>query len=414
MTSPHFGMTFTRPQDEPVPTLGADFSKVLLIETSPDANSSTFPIGEPVRFSSSDPNYTSKLGTGPLADAVKAVNAQLSGLNAGADVTVIRIEESTKEDVQDRLEETTGNILDALEDVSSIPSHVNATPRLVWAGRTSWRPDADTANPVVAALPAALEKLLAVSVVDVDDTSAANAIDARETMNSQRLIPIGVAARVYEGTDLVTRPMGPRVLGLFVRNDNDHAGKPFNPIANRPIQGLAGLSRKIPFSLLDGSTEGQQLLEANVSIVAEGEAGVDGAIADGGFVFIGTDNTATGDLWRQFHQVRGADYLTVKMMQITRQFLGRKITADLTEAWLNSLKFMLRDHKADDDILGYEVAFRRDKNSPEQIRLGHLTVNLGIEPAPAFKLADHEIRRYRPAVDGLVQEIIARLNAAAA
>src|SRR5690606_32523164 len=134
--------------------------------------------------------------------------------------------------------------------------------------------------------------------------------------------------------------------------------------------------------------------------------------ADGGFVFIGTDNTETGDLWKQIHQVRGADYLTVKMMQITRQFLGRKITADLTEAWLNSLKFMLRDHKAADDILGYDVGFRRDRNSPEQIRLGHLTVNLGIEPAPAFKLANHEIRRYRPAVEGLVQEIIARLNAA--
>ncbi|MBI1620165.1 phage tail sheath family protein [Aquamicrobium zhengzhouense] len=412
MTSPHFGMTFSRPQDEPVPTLGADFSKVLLIEISNDADPEVFALDEPVRFSSSDPRYTSKLGTGPLADAVRAINSQLSGLNAGADVTVVRVAEGTSENPRDALEETSANIMEALENVSSIPSHVNATPRLVWAGRTAWRPDANTANPVVAALPAALEKLLAVAAVDVDDSSAEEAIDARETMNSQRLIPIGIAGRVFEGTDLVTRPMGPRIAGLFIRTDNDHGGKPFNPIANRPIQGLAGLSRKLPFSLLDGSTEGQQMLEANVSIVAEGEVGVDGSIADGGFVFIGTDNTETGELWRQIHQVRGADYLTVKMMQITRQFLGRKITADLTEAWLNSLKFMLRDHKAADDILGYDVGFRRDRNSPEQIRLGHLTVNLGIEPAPAFKLANHEIRRYRPAVEGLVQEIIARLNAA--
>lgn len=412
MTAPHFGMSFSRPADEPVPVLGADFSKSLLIETSSDADAPTFPLGEPVRFSSSDLSYTLKLGTGPLADAVRGVNAQLSGLNAGADITVVRVAEGSEGTDQEKLEATSANIIAALGTVSSIPSHVNATPRLIWAGRTSWRPDANTANPVVAALPEACEKLLAVASVDVDDTSAANAIDARETMNSQRLIPIGIAARVYEGTDLVTRPMGPRVLGLFVRNDNDHKGKPFDPIANRPIQGIAGLSRKIPFSLLDGSTEGQQMLEANVSIVAEGEVGVDGSIADGGFVFIGTDNTETGELWQQFHQVRGADYITVKLMQITRQFLGKKITADMTEAWLNSQKFMLRDHKADDDILGYDVAFRADKNSPEQIRLGHLTVNLGIEPAPAFKVAHHEIRRYRPAVEGLVQEIIARLAAA--
>lgn len=413
MTAPVFGMTFTRPQDEPIPVLGADFSKSLLIETSADADASVFPIGEPVRFSSSDTTKTSKLGTGPLADAVRGINDQLSGLNAGADVTVYRVAEGTTGTTQEKLEATSANIVAALATVSSIPSHVNATPRMIWAGRTSWRPDMNTANPIVAALPAACEKLLAVSAVDVDDTSAANAIDARETMNSQRLIPIGVAARVYEGVSLVTRPMGPRVIGLFVRNDNDHAGKPFDPIANRPIQGLAGLSRKIPFSLLDGSTEGQQMIEGNVSIVAEGEIGVDGAVADGGFVFIGTDNTDTGDLWKQFHQVRGADYVTVKMARITRQFLGGKIIADSVEAWLNSLGFMLRDHKAAGDILGYTPVnqmFRADRNSPEEIRLGHLTVNIGIEPAPAFKRADHEIRRYRPAAEGLVSEIVSRLN----
>lgn len=413
MTAPHFGMTFTRPQDEPVPVLGADFSKVLLIETSADANATTFPLDTPVRFSSSDATKTADLGTGALADAVRAINDQLSGLNAGADVTVVRVAEGTGGTNEENAAATRANIVTALGKVSEIPSAVNSTPRLIWAGRTAWRADLQTANPVVAALPSACEKLLAVAAVDVDDTNTANAIDARETMNSQRLIPVGVAARVYEGSTLVTRPMGPRVIGLFVRNDNDHAGKPFDPIANRPIQGLAALSRKIPFSLLDGSTEGQQLLEGNVSIVAEGEIGVDGSVADGGFVFIGTDNTETGDLWKQFHQVRGADYITVKLMKITRQFLGRKIEADMVEAWLNSMRFMLRDHRAANDILGYDVDFRADLNSPENIRLGHLTVNLGIEPAPAFKLANHEIRRYRPAIEGLVAEIVARLNATA-
>ena len=116
-------------------------------------------------------------------------------------------------------------------------------------------------------------------------------------------------------------------------------------------------------------------------------------------------------MWQQRNQVRGADYLTVKIMQITRQFLGQKITADTVEAWLNSLRFMLRDHKAADDILGSELKFLASKNSPEQIRLGHLTVNMGIEPAPAFKVAHHEVRRYRPAIEGLVSDIIARLNA---
>ena len=45
-------------------------------------------------------------------------------------------------------------------------------------------------------------------------------------------------------------------------------------------------------------------------------------------------------------------------------------------------------------------------------RLGHLTVTPKIEPCPAFKVAHHKILRHRPAVDGLVDEIISRLGAA--
>lgn len=408
MTTPVFGMTFTRPETEPVPVLGADFSKALVIETSEDANAGTYPLDTAVRISTSDATKIADLGTGLLADAVKAIHAQLGGLNAGADVTVIRVKEELA------VADTVGNIVAALapESVAAIASATGATPRLVWAGRTSWTADGVTPNPIWAALPVACEKLLAVAVVDVDPTSSANAITQREAFNSERIMPVGVAARIFANDVLVTRDMGPFVIGLLIRVDNLFGGNPFNPFANRPLLGLSGVSRKIPFSLLDGSTEGQQMLESEVSIVVQGETGVDGAVADGGFVFIGTDNTTTGELWKQLHQVRGADYLTVKIMEITRQFLGKKISADSVEAWINSIKFMLRGHKVDEDIIGYDVQFRADKNNPEDLRLGHLTLNLGIEPVPAFKVANHEVARYRPALDALVGEIIARLNSA--
>lgn len=405
MTTPNFGYSQSRPNDEPVPVTGADFSKSWIIETSADASDTEFPIGDPVRFSTSDPDAVEALGSGLLADAVSGINAQLTGINVGADVVVMRVAEGADTAA------TAAAIAAALGDAGSIPSAVNATPRLIYAGRTAWRVDLDTTNPVIAALPAACERLLAIAPVDVDDTSSANAIDARETMSSQRLIPVGVAARVYEGETLVTRPMAPRIVGLFNRIDNGNEGKPFKPIANQPIYGLAGLSRDIPFSLLDGSTEGQQMLDADVSILARGEVGVDGAVADGGFVFIGTDNTDTGELWKQFHQVRGADYITVKLVQIAREFLGREITADYVEAYINSILFMLRDHKAAGDILGYNKdVFIPNQNSPEQIRLGRLKLDLGIEQAPVFKTAHNDIHRYRPAVDALVADVLSRLN----
>jgi uncharacterized protein len=411
MTAPTFGMQFSRPLTETVPVLGADFSKILVIETSADASNTEFPIDTPVRFSSSDSEQVKALGSGLLADAVRGINDQLTSINAGADVTVYRVEEGAT------VAATAAAIAEAVGNLAHIPSAVNATPRIVVAGRTAWRLDLETVNPVIAALQVHLPKIMAIAPVDVDETSSGNAIDARETMSSERLMPIGIAAKVYEGESLVVRPMAPRVAGLFARIDNANSGKPFDPIANQPLYGLAGLSRNIPFSLLDGSTEGQQMLAANVSIVATGETGVDGSIADGGFVFIGTDNAMTGELWEQIHQVRGTDYLVVKIIQITREFLGKnKISADMAEAWINSIAYMLRDHKAANDILGYtpkNQMFKASQNSTGDIRLGTLKLDLGIEPAPVFKRADHTIRRYAPAVDGLVADIIARLDQSA-
>ncbi len=270
-----------------------------------------------------------------------------------------------------------------------------------------------TANPVVAALPSVLAGLLATAYVDTPDSSLNAAENWRETILSDRIMPIGISALVLEDGEIVSRPMSPRIAGLIARIDNAHGGKPFNPFANRPIYGIVGTNRYIPFSLTDGATEGQLMLAADIAVVVRGELGVDGAAAEGGFVFFGTDSMANGELWAQIHQVRGADYIAVECIQIARSFLGRAVTADLAEAWLNSIKFMLRDHAADNDILkDFEVRFLKDENSPEQIRLGHLTVTPKIEPCPAFKVAHHKILRHRPAVDGLVDEIISRLGAA--
>ena len=410
MTAPVIGMQFSRDATEALPALGADFSKALVIETSADASNTEFPLGQARRFSTGEPEALEALGSGLLADAVKGAHAQLDGLNAGADVTVVRLAEGATTAL------TAAAIADIVNSLSSIPSAVNSTPRIVIAGRTAWRPDLDTTNPVIAALQSNLGKILAIAPVDVDDTDKLKAIDARETMSSERLMPIGVAAKVWEGDTVVTRPMAPRVAGLFMRVDNEVQGFPFEPIANRPILGLAGLSRKIPFSLLDGSTEGQQLLAANVSVVAEGAAGVDGAVGDGGYVFMGTDNAKTGELWEQIHQVRGTDYIVAQVMAITRQFLGKRITVDLAEAWINSIAYAMRDHKAAGRLLGYtpkSQMFKANLNSPENIRLGTLSLKIGIENAPAFKLANHTITPWRPAVEGLVQDIVARLDQAA-
>ncbi|BAP94478.1 tail sheath [Aurantimonas phage AmM-1] len=404
MTEPVFGSSYSRTQDEPVPVLGADFSQAIIFDTSTDADPAYFIEGEPRRISTSDPEAIAKLGTDNLLDAVRGINAQLTNLNSGADVTIFRVAEGVDAAA------TAANIAAALGQIGAVPDEVNATPRLIFAGSTAYHEPA-TASPVITALPEACEKMLAIAPVDVSDVSAAEAIADREFIASERIMPIGVAARVFEGEAIVTRPMSPRVLGLFMRVDNENAGKPFDPIANRQIQGLAGLSRAIPFSITDGSTEGQQLLDAEVSIVTKGAVNVDGALASGGFTFVGTDGASDSPFYKQIHQVRGADYITVKWLNITKRFLGKKISADVVEAYINSILFMLRDEKAEDNILGYNRdVFIADQNSPENIRLGRIKLDPRIEYAPVFKLAHADFHPYRPAVEGLIDEIVSRLN----
>jgi uncharacterized protein len=424
VTAPNFGYQTSRPNDDPIAVTGADFSKVGFCTTSEDASPAFFPIDKPVRFTSTDPLFLANVGTGYLADALRGLNAQLGGY--GADVIVVRVAEGTGDTPALKLAATFANIIgDAGEQTGlwalrAAQALVKATPRLIGVpGYTAQQPDGDSvANPIVAELAAHLEALQAVSVIDVAPGTKEAAIAARNTMSSMRMIPLGVAARVYEDVGgvatLVTRPMSPRILGLFVRADNNLAGKPFDTIANQPVLGLADISRPISFSLRDGATEGQLLLAQDVSIVVAGESANVDAISDGGFVFIGTESAETSENWSQFHQVRGQDYLDVKIQKITREFLGPRITPQRAEAWLKSIDFMLDDHVNAADILGYKRDFPKGLNSASEVSLGRLTIQTFIEQAPSFRVATNIVRRYRPAVDALVSAIIARAGTSSA
>ncbi len=109
MTAPYFGYDTSRPKDDIVAVSGADFSKVGYCSTSDDADPAVFPPDEPVRFTSTDPNYLAKLGTGYLADAVRGLNAQLGGY--GADLTVVRVPEGAGATAAARLAATMARII---------------------------------------------------------------------------------------------------------------------------------------------------------------------------------------------------------------------------------------------------------------------------------------------------------------
>jgi phage tail sheath protein FI len=412
MSDPTFGISITRIDNEPRPVVWSDMSVVGLIGTAPNASADVFPLDTPVFMYSDDAAKRTALGSqGTIPDALNLINAQLGEFQVAAKVVVVRVEEgeTTAETIASIVGDGISTGLEAFVQAGPL---LGVIPRLICApGFTSQRTGTD-ANAVCAALPAICNKLLAHAVVDGPATTEQAAIDWRETISSSRLIPVDPAVRVMAGSEVAVMPLSPAVIGIGVRRDHEKQGRPFHSWANQPVQGIVGPSRPIGFSLIDGATEGQRLLSHNVGVLLRGELGVETAIASGGFVFVGTDNAGEDDLWRFYNVTRGRDYIHLMFLRTLRFYLGRfNLTGQTIQAVLNTMGFAMRDLKADGDILGYEVKFTRDQNSAEELRQGRFTVNFAAEEAPVLRYLGIQSARYRPALDALLDDLLAQVDA---
>lgn len=411
MSDPTFGISITRIDNEPRPAVWSDMAVVGIIGTAPDADVDAFPVDTPVFMYSDDAAKLTALGAaGTLTGAINLINAQLGEFQVAAKVVVVRVEGADADET----------ILNIVGDGSTtgLAAFVEAgpllgvIPRLLCAPGFTAQREGTSANAVCAALPAVCAKLLAHAVVDGPATTEQAALDWRETLSSDRLIPVDPAVKVLGGTAEAVVPMSPAVIGIAVRRDHEKQGRPFHSWANQPVRGIVGPSRPINFSLTDGATEGQRLLASNIGVLLRGEMGVETAIASGGFIFVGTDSAGEDDLWRFYNVTRGRDFIHLMFLRTLRYYLGRfNITGQTVQAVVNTMSFALRDLKADGDILGYEVKFTRDQNSPEQLRMGKFTVNFAAEEAPVLRYLGIQSARYRPALDALLDDLLAQVDA---
>ncbi|SMO65384.1 hypothetical protein SAMN06265173_108108 [Thalassovita litoralis] len=411
MSDPTFGISITRIDTEPRPPVWSDMSIVGIVGTAPDADAGVFPVDRPVFMYSDDVTKLTALGaTGTLQDAVTLINTQLGEFQVAAKVVVVRVEEGA--DVDATLANVVGDgVSTGLSALVNAGPELGVIPRLLCApGFTSQRTAPD-ANAVCAALPAICAKLLAHAVVDGPATTEQDAIDWRETISSDRIIPVDPAVKVLDDGATVVQPLSPAVIGIGVRRDHEKQGRPFHSWANQPVQGIVGPSRPINFSLTDGATEGQRLLAANIGVLLRGEMGVESAIGQGGYIFVGTDNAGEDDLWRFYNVTRGRDFIHLMLLRTLRFYLGRfNITGQTIQAILNTMETGLRNLKADGDILGFEIKFTRDQNSPEELRQGRFTVTFAAEEAPVLRYLGVQSARYRPALDALLDDLLAQVG----
>lgn len=413
MSDPIFGISITRVDNEPRPAVVTDMSVVGLVFTAPEADAAVFPYNTPVQFYSDDTAKVASMGKGGTgAAAVELINQQLGEFQVAANVIGVRVEEGADVD------ETVANLRGEINARTGMYALLNAgaelgiTPRLICVpGYTSQVAEGAEANAIVAGLPTLLDRLLAVAVVDGPATDQTTAINWRETIQSERIIPVDPAVKIVDADgEVVTVPASPAIIGVAVRRDHEFQGRPFHSWANQPVYGIVGPSRPIEFSILDGATEGQQLLAKNIGVIVRGES-TDGAIADGGYVYVGTDTCSEDTLWQFYNQVRGRDYIHLMFIKTLRYFLGRRnIDRGTIEDIINTMTFGLRDIQATGDLLGFRVGFNRDANSPEQLRLGRFTVAFRAEEPPVLRYLGVQSARYRPALDTLLSDLLTQLD----
>lgn len=408
MTQPVFGLSIERIESKATNVVFSDMSVVGIVGTAASADTSLFPADTPVVMSSSDATLLTALGTdGTLPDALSLINDQMGEFNSSAKVVIVRVEEGVDDDatITNILGDGIGTGMYALLDA---PAELGVTPRLVIVPGYTWQRTGTDANAVCAALPALLSKLLAHAIVDAPTGNVTAVTDWRETIASERIIGVHPGVKIYENGATVVVPASPAIAGIAVRRDNEKAGVPSHSWANQQVYGITGPSQPLRFSLTDGSVDAQQLLTANMGVIFRSEFGADASLADGGFLFVGTDNLGTEPLWQFYNVTRMRDYINLMMIKTTRAYLGKfNLTKQTVQSIINVMNEGLATLKARGAILGYNVSFLPAANNVSDLRNGRLTVTFEAEEAPVLRQITIQSGRYEVAVEQLIADLAA-------
>lgn len=265
------------------------------------------------------------------------------------------------------------------------------------------------ANPVCAALPAVLNRFLGVAFVSGPIDTLQNYSNWRGTLSSDRLIPLALGVKV--GVDAVVQDAAPFICAMQAATDFENEGVPVKVAGNRPVYGIVGASRPVNFSLTDGATEGQALLAADGGIIVAGEAGVETAIADGGYIYLGATTTSEDSDWKFYNVVRMRDYIHLAMLRTLRFYLLRfNIVGQTLQAIYNTMEKWLAFLQSKSWIIGFKLSIPVDANTAEQLAAGAITLLFQAEEPPPLMTINIQSTKYLKAFDAMIQGIQSQLD----
>lgn len=222
----------------------------------------------------------------------------------------------------------------------------------------------DVANPIVTALRTIAPQIRARAYVEGPNTTNAEAVRYRNTINSDRILIIDPKGIKNVNGVPVTVPMAPVFAGIRSRVVASSEGVS-GSVSNKIIRSLDGVARTINYPL-----DSNHLNEQHVNTV----------INERGGLRTWGSRLATDDLVWAFDSVRAtADMINEALEDIYFLWVDRKFTAGNLKQMIEDGNAALRVFALNDDILGGKV-WLSDLNTPTLNAGGKVFLNVEFEP----------------------------------
>jgi uncharacterized protein len=348
-----------------------------LVGTAPGADETVFPLNQPVLIPGSRALAGQLGNTGTLPAAMDGIFDQV-----GATVVVVRVEEGVDEPAT--LSNIAGNSTGytGVHALLKAESDLGVTPKVLIApGFTHQRledsenPGTFLVNPVVAELLGIAqdsvglgERLRAIVVADGPNTTDAAAQAYAADHGDDRLYVVDPWVKVISNGVVVEQPSSARVTGLIARVDAEMGF--WESPSNKLIQGIAGISRPVPFSLGDANSAANLLNEANVATI----------IREQGFRLWGNRTTSSDSKWAFLSVRRTADMINESILRGHLWAVDRCINRTYLQDVAESVNEYLRSLKARGAILGGECWIDPEANTEANIADGRVTFDFDFTP----------------------------------
>lgn len=323
-----------------------------------------FPLNTPVLVTSVDA-AAGKAGTGgTLKAALEAIGDEASPL-----VIVVRVAEGEDQAETDAnvIGATDGNVYTGLQALLAAETVVGKRPRILGA------PGLDT-QAVVAEMVIAARKLRAMVYASAIGDDIAEATTYRGEFTARELMLLWPDSSPDFAGDIVAR-----TLGLRARIDEEQGWH--KTVSNVPFYGVTGVTRNVHFDLLDNDTDAGVLNDAQVTTI----------IRQSGYRLWGNRTTA-GEDQPEFSfesAVRTSHALQDIIAAAVLPFLDQPMTVARVKDLMETVNAEFRRLVVEGKIMGAEIFFDADANTPEQLAAGR--PNFRIQYTPVAPMENPQV-----------------------